>query len=119
MSQQEAETAAITVDETAAARIRAMREDARIPEFAAGSLLRITVTSGGCSGFQYVLGPASAETLAPDDIVFGGVVVTDEASLPILSGSRVVFEDDMMGAMFRVENPNAKSGCGCGTSFSL
>jgi iron-sulfur cluster assembly accessory protein len=112
-------TDSLIIDDTAAARIKAMREDSRHAEFGPDSLLRITVTSGGCSGFQYVLASASASSLAADDIVFGDVVVTDEASLPILAGSRVVFQDDMMGAMFKVENPNAKTGCGCGTSFSI
>ena len=82
--------------------------------------LRIAVNGGGCSGFQYEfkLEPARAE----DDTVFerdGATVLVDSVSLGFLAGSTVDFVDDLMGQSFRVQNPQAKSSCGCGTSFSL
>ncbi len=108
----------ITIDESARARILKLREIGGSSGFGPDALLRVTVTSGGCSGFQYVLAAAAPETAA-DDVVFDGVVVTDTTSLGIMHGSRVVFEDSMMGARFVVDNPNASSGCGCGTSFAI
>lgn len=105
------------VDPSAADRIRALRADTAKTGFGPDALLRIAVTSGGCSGFQYVMEPAAGPE--DGDTVFGECVVVDEASLGIMKGSRLVFRDDMMGAQFVVENPNAKSGCGCGASFSV
>lgn len=96
----------------------------RIAEIAAGEasnkLLRVSVEGGGCSGFQYrfdMVGSAEA-----DDIVLereGAKVLIDRVSLDYLGGSEIDFVDDLMGASFRVRNPNAQSSCGCGTSFSL
>jgi iron-sulfur cluster assembly accessory protein len=106
---------AITVTERAAR---------RISEIAAGKPggkhLRVSVEGGGCSGFQYRFDLVPDP--APDDIVIeraGAKVVIDPVSLPYLSGSEIDFVDDLIGASFRVNNPNATSGCGCGTSFSL
>ena len=107
----------ISVDGSAAARVKALRADPQNTGFSDGAMLRITVTSGGCSGFQYVLEPSTA--LADDDVVFGDAVVIDEASLAIINGSVVRFKNDLTGAQFVVENPNAKTGCGCGASFSV
>ena len=96
----------------------------RIAEIVAGEpatpLLRVSVEGGGCSGFQYKfdLVPASE----PDDLVIekeGARVLVDPVSLEYLSGSEIDFVDDLIGASFRVNNPQAKASCGCGTSFSL
>nr|WP_245957056.1 iron-sulfur cluster insertion protein ErpA [Aestuariispira insulae] len=81
--------------------------------------LRITVSGGGCSGYQY--GFSFDDTVTSDDLVFerdGVTVVTDEVSMDLLAGSEVHFVDDLMGAYFEIKNPNATSSCGCGTSFS-
>lgn len=80
-------------------------------------MLRITVDSGGCSGFQYIL--KLDELTAPDDNIFENTVITDKISLPFLNGATVRFNNEMVGAQFEIDNPNAVSGCGCGTSFSI
>ncbi|MDQ8728810.1 iron-sulfur cluster insertion protein ErpA [Bradyrhizobium sp. LHD-71] len=85
-----------------------------------GAMLRISVEGGGCSGFQYKFD--IEKTRADDDLVIardGAVVVVDPASVPFLAGSEVDFVDDLIGASFRVANPNATASCGCGTSFSI
>jgi iron-sulfur cluster assembly accessory protein len=85
-----------------------------------GAMLRISVEGGGCSGFQYKFDVE--RTRAEDDLVIsrdGAVVVVDPASVPFLAGSEVDFVDDLIGASFRVANPNATASCGCGTSFSV
>lgn len=82
--------------------------------------LRIYVTGGGCSGFSY--GFAFEETLAEDDNLFdqeGVGVVVDPMSLGYLTGAEVDFEDGLEGARFIIRNPNAKTTCGCGSSFSV
>lgn len=83
-------------------------------------VLRVSVSGGGCSGFQY--GFAFDSNLADDDIVIeaGEVcVVIDPVSAEYLAGSEIHFSDDLIGAAFTVRNPNAVASCGCGTSFSL
>ena len=85
-----------------------------------GAMLRISVEGGGCSGFQYKFDVERTRT--DDDLVIsrdGAVVVVDPASVPFLAGSEVDFVDDLIGASFRVANPNATASCGCGTSFSI
>lgn len=85
-----------------------------------GAMLRISVEGGGCSGFQYKFDVE--RTRAEDDLVIardGAVIVVDPASVPFLAGSEVDFVDDLIGASFRVANPNATASCGCGTSFSI
>src|ERR1700709_2366558 len=85
-----------------------------------GAMLRISVEGGGCSGFQYKFDVARAQ--ADDDLVMSrasAVVLVDPASAPFLTGSEVDFVDDLIGASFRVVNPNATASCGCGTSFSI
>jgi iron-sulfur cluster assembly accessory protein len=85
-----------------------------------GAMLRISVEGGGCSGFQYKFDVERTRT--EDDLVLerdGAVVVVDPASVPFLAGSEVDFVDDLIGASFRVANPNATASCGCGTSFSI
>ena len=86
----------------------------------AGSMLRVSVNGGGCSGFQYEFSFDRAQQ--PDDLVLeknGAVVLIDAVSLPYMEGSVLDFVDDLIGQSFKIENPNATSSCGCGTSFSL
>lgn len=84
------------------------------------AMLRLAVTGGGCSGFQYNF--ALDDARAEDDLVVeeGGVtVLIDSTSLEFLKGAEIDFVDDLIGASFKVNNPNATSSCGCGTSFSV
>jgi iron-sulfur cluster insertion protein len=106
----------IVVTDSAARRIAVLREQ----EAATGAFLRIAVSGGGCSGFQYGLSFDAQQN--PDDFVFeqGGVaVVVDDVSLDLLNGAEVDFVEDLMGASFQIKNPNAASSCGCGNSFSI
>ena len=83
-------------------------------------LLRIVVDGGGCSGFQY--GFKLDHTVGEDDRVFerdGVKVVIDETSLDLLAGSEIDYAEEMVGSAFKVNNPNATAGCGCGASFSI
>jgi iron-sulfur cluster insertion protein len=85
-----------------------------------GTMLRVTVSGGGCSGYQYGFGFDTATT--PDDHRFeanGITVVVDDVSLDLLAGSELDFVEDLIGASFQVKNPNATSSCGCGASFSV
>ena len=82
--------------------------------------LRVSVSGGGCSGFQY--GFDLAATPGADDLVIerdGVAVVIDSVSLVYMSGAEIDYVDDLIGASFRVKNPNATASCGCGTSFSI
>lgn len=84
------------------------------------AILRLSVDGGGCAGFQYVF--VLAEAVEPDDAVVereGVRLVVDPVSLDLVRGAAVDFVDSLAGAAFRVQNPNAASGCGCGTSFSI
>lgn len=86
----------------------------------AGKALRIAVNGGGCSGFQYEFQIEATRT--DDDLAIvqdGATVLVDTVSLQYMGGSVLDFEDNLMGQAFKVVNPNAKSSCGCGTSFSL
>jgi iron-sulfur cluster insertion protein len=106
----------ITITDSAARRIAALKAQ----EAAQDAFLRIAVSGGGCSGFQY--GLSFDEDTNPDDVVFeqGGVrVVVDGVSLDLLNGAEVDFVEDLMGASFQIKNPNAASSCGCGNSFSI
>lgn len=81
--------------------------------------LRVAVEGGGCSGFHYDI---KLDDPAPDDLVLekdGQRVLVDPLSLPFLAGARIDFTDELIGARFVIENPNASSSCGCGTSFSV
>lgn len=83
-------------------------------------MLRVAVSGGGCSGFQYAF--ALDDTRNEDDLVVerdGAAVVVDSVSLEFLKGAEIDFVDNLMGRSFQVKNPNAKSSCGCGTSFSI
>ena len=83
-------------------------------------MLRVAVEGGGCSGFQY---PFDLVDSANDDDIRvecdGSAALVDEMSLVLLKGSEIDFVDELAGAEFRVRNPNAKSSCGCGVSFSI
>ena len=98
------------------------RAFARLAEINDGDLprpLRVAVLGGGCSGFQYEIKMDDAES---DDLVLEGSgqqVVVDPVSLPFLAGAVIDFTDELIGARFVIENPNATSSCGCGTSFSM
>ena len=84
------------------------------------AILRLAVEGGGCSGFQYKFG--LADTVEADDIAVsnaGVQLVVDPMSLDLVRGAAVDFIDSLGGAAFKVTNPNAASGCGCGTSFSV
>ena len=106
----------ITVTESAAKRIAFLREQEQV----GSANLRIAVSGGGCSGFQY--GLSFDDQTNPDDRVFerdGVGVVVDDVSLELITGAEVDFVEDLMGASFRISNPNAASSCGCGNSFSI
>ena len=84
-----------------------------------GQALRVAVEGGGCSGFQYEI---KLDDIADGDLVLEGngqKVVVDDVSLPFLSGAVIDFADELIGARFVIENPNATGSCGCGTSFSM
>lgn len=105
----------VTVSERAARRIGEI-----LKAEPAGSMLRVSVEGGGCSGFQYKFGVETAK--ADDDIVIardGAVVLIDPVSVDYMAGSEIDFVDDLIGASFKVKNPLAKASCGCGTSFAL
>jgi iron-sulfur cluster assembly accessory protein len=111
----EAPLSRVAVTQKAASRILAVM--ATEPP---GSMLRVSVAGGGCSGFQYVFDVDREK--APGDIVIerdGATVLIDETSLDLLAGSTIDFVDDLIGQSFKITNPNATSSCGCGTSFAL
>jgi iron-sulfur cluster assembly accessory protein len=86
----------------------------------AGTMLRVSVEGGGCSGFQYKFDTERSK--ADDDIVIeksGATVLIDPVSLNYMSGAEIDFVDDLIGSAFRVNNPQATASCGCGTSFAL
>ncbi len=100
------------------------RAAARIAEIVAAegrdAALRVAVLAGGCSGFQYRFELDQAPQA--DDLVIeraGAKVLVDPSSMDLLAGSELDFTDQLMGSHFAVRNPNAKSACGCGTSFSV
>jgi iron-sulfur cluster assembly accessory protein len=105
----------VIVTERAAARIgEILRQEPR------GTMLRVSVEGGGCSGFQYKFDTESAR--ADDDVVIernGATVLIDPVSLAYMAGSEIDFVDDLIGSSFRVNNPKATASCGCGTSFAL
>ncbi|TAD88447.1 MAG: iron-sulfur cluster insertion protein ErpA [Alphaproteobacteria bacterium] len=107
---------AFGVTANAARRIAFIMEHENQP----GAMMRIAVSGGGCSGFQY--GFSIDDTANDDDRVFerdGAKVVIDETSLELLAGSEIDYVEDLVGSAFQIRNPNAKSGCGCGNSFSV
>ncbi len=105
----------ITVSERAARRIGEILKTE--PE---GTMLRVSVEGGGCSGFQYKFDTETAK--ASDDLVIareGATVLIDPVSQQYMAGSEIDFVEDLIGASFKVKNPNATASCGCGTSFAL
>ena len=105
----------IALTERAARRISEIM--AREPE---GSMLRVSVNGGGCSGFAYAFDVD--RTRQDDDIVVerdGVSVLVDQVSLQYMDGSVIDFVDDLIGQSFKIQNPHAVASCGCGTSFSL
>jgi iron-sulfur cluster insertion protein len=112
----EVEARRIVLTESAARRIATLKAQ----ENAENALLRVAVSGGGCSGFQY--GLSFDDQRNEDDFVFerdGVGIVVDEVSLGLLNGAEVDFVEDLMGASFQIRNPNAASSCGCGNSFSI
>lgn len=105
----------LTLSENAARRIKAIAESEGRP-----LMLRVAVDGGGCSGFQYRFDLVDA--VEDDDLKVerdGAAALVDVVSLALLKGSEIDFVDELAGAEFRVRNPNAKSSCGCGVSFSI
>ena len=83
-----------------------------------GLMLRVAVSGGGCSGFQY--GFTFDDTIRDDDLTFarnGVTVVVDDVSLDLLQGAEIDYVEELIGASFQIRNPNASSSCGCGSSF--
>ena len=98
---------------------RAFERLAEIGASAEGKALRVAVEGGGCSGFQYDI---RLDNPSDDDLVLeskGEKVVVDAVSLPFLTEAVIDFSEELIGARFVIENPNATSACGCGTSFSM
>lgn len=112
---QDAATTDIILTTNAAKRVAAIAEKQGAP-----AILRLAVEGGGCSGFQYRFG--LAEGIESDDIAVveeGVTLVVDDVSLDLVRGSAVDFVESLGGSAFQVTNPNAASGCGCGSSFSV
>jgi len=108
-------TLPVTVSPRAAKRIAAI-----LAGEGQAAMLRLAVTGGGCSGFQYNF--ALDETRMDDDLFIeesGARILIDPVSLDFLNGAEIDFTDDLIGQAFKVNNPNATSSCGCGTSFSV
>lgn len=98
---------------------RAFERLAEIGASDQGKALRVAVEGGGCSGFQYEI---DLDEPRADDLVLEGAgekVVVDAVSLPFLADAVIDFSEELIGARFVIENPNATSSCGCGTSFSM
>lgn len=108
-------TLPVTLTERAARRIAEI-----VAGEPAGTMLRVSVEGGGCSGFQYMFdlvdGAAAEDQVIERD---GAKVLIDPVSMAYLAGSEIDFVDDLIGAAFKIQNPNATASCGCGTSFSL
>ncbi|MET3664532.1 iron-sulfur cluster insertion protein ErpA [Caulobacter sp. 1776] len=105
----------LTLSENAARRIKTIAASEGRP-----LMLRVAVDGGGCSGFQYRFD--LVDSVEDDDLRIerdGAAALVDVVSLALLKGSEIDFVDELAGAEFRVRNPNAKSSCGCGVSFSI
>jgi iron-sulfur cluster assembly accessory protein len=115
MSETVTPTASITLAPSAAARVAAIAAKQAKP-----AVLRLSVEGGGCSGFQYKFGmddvAQADDTVAQTD---GVTLLVDPVSLDLVSGSVVEYVESLGGAAFRVTNPNAAAGCGCGASFAV
>jgi len=98
---------------------RAYERLSEIGASADGKALRVAVEGGGCSGFQYEI---ALDEARDDDLVLEGAgerVVIDSVSLPFLASATIDFTEELIGARFTIDNPNAASSCGCGTSFAM
>ena len=107
--------ASVTVSDKAARRIGEI-----LKSEPAGTMLRVSVEGGGCSGFQYKFDMERAQ--AADDLMIardGAVVLIDPVSVNYMAGSQIDFVDDLIGQSFKINNPKATASCGCGTSFSI
>jgi iron-sulfur cluster assembly accessory protein len=116
MSETATKDRAIALTESAARRITEI-----LKKQPAGTVLRIAVAGGGCSGFQYEYNLVT-EKPASDDLVLekdGATVLIDPMSVEFMGGSEIDFSDDLVGRAFSINNPNAVASCGCGTSFSV
>jgi iron-sulfur cluster insertion protein len=110
------ETPSVSLSASAAKRIADLIEQDGAP----GLMLRVSVSGGGCSGFQH--GFSFDDAVNPDDRTFardGVTVVIDEVSLGLLSGSEIDYVEELIGASFQINNPQATASCGCGASFSI
>jgi iron-sulfur cluster insertion protein len=106
----------VILTESAARRVAVLRQQENV----ANAFLRLAVSGGGCSGFQY--GFSFDDTRQDDDLLFerdGVGLVIDTTSLELVDGAEVDFVEDLMGASFQIRNPNASSSCGCGKSFAI
>jgi iron-sulfur cluster assembly accessory protein len=106
--------AGITITRAAEDRISELKKSG------VGNALRISIQGGGCSGFQYIF--SLVQSPEDNDFVFSqgnAVIIIDLISLPYLEGSKIDFIDNLMEQGFKIDNPNASSSCGCGTSFSV
>lgn len=107
---------ALSVTENAAKRVKVLIKSEGNDQ----AMLRVTVSGGGCSGFQY--GFSLDTEKGEDDLLFeehGVKLVVDETSLEMLGGSQIDFVEELVGSSFTIRNPNATATCGCGTSFSV
>lgn len=105
----------VTLSENAARRINAI-----LAKQSGKDYLRVSVEGGGCSGFSYKFD--LEDTKNDDDIIVerdGAQVLVDEMSMEFMRGSEIDFSNELIGAAFKINNPNATAACGCGTSFSL
>jgi iron-sulfur cluster insertion protein len=106
----------VEITESAAARIAVILDQ----EENRGMMLRIAVSGGGCSGFQY--GFTFDTAIGETDVVLergGAKVLIDDVSLEMMKGAKIDYVEDMIGAAFQIKNPVAKTSCGCGNSFSV
>ena len=108
------ETFGITVEDSAITRVDALREKQSLTR---DHYLRIAVIGGGCSGFQYEM--TMEDMINNDDLVFDEAVVIDQTSRQMLQNAVIKYKEDLMGSQFVIENPNATSSCGCGSSFAV
>jgi iron-sulfur cluster insertion protein len=116
MSETTTDLRPITITDSAARRIAALVQEEANPKL----MLRVAVSGGGCSGFQY--GFTLDDSRLEDDRLFehsGIKVVIDQTSLELIQGAEIDFVEELVGASFQVRNPNASSSCGCGNSFSI
>ena len=103
----------LNIDQSTVKRVNELREIQEKPSL----FLRVRVEGGGCSGFQYKLD--LTENKNENDLVFNEVVLSDDISMGFLEGATVSFEEGLIGSEFKINNPNATAGCGCGTSFTV